>query len=193
MTPDEIPGLLKQLSYADPRVLPTDRGEIVGKVAMWAGILCNEADVPFDFAVRAAQQHYATSEWPVTPAAIATAWRAHRRNAVQRDAERAAPAVDPDDEMAYRRALRDRRQDVANGQQPPAAIRALTAGIGRRIPAQPPADLRARAGLRARPPELAVPCPHCHAAAGDRCTAPSGRELHTAHPSRRDTHTGATP
>lgn len=192
MNPSQIPQLLAEISLADPRVRRDDPTERRGQIKMWAGILCNEADVPYDFAITAVHRHYATSQWPILPAAIATAWRDHRRRTVDRDAERSAPPVDPDNVLDYQRALRARRQAVADGQQPPAAVAALTAAIGRQIPAQPPQDFRDRAGLRPRRPELAVDCPHCHAPAGRPCYGPNGRELRTdTHASRRDTH-GAT-
>jgi hypothetical protein len=36
-------------------------------------------------------------------------------------------------------------------------------------------------------PEWQVPCPHCHAPPGSRCTTPRGRQLHTPYHDARQT------
>lgn len=111
MNPEEIPRLLAQIALADPRVRREDPVELRAQIAMWAGIL---VDVPYDYAITAAQKHYAQSNWPILPADIATRWRAVVRDRMNRDID-PAPPVDPDNEQAYRAQLVARRQAVANG------------------------------------------------------------------------------
>ena len=53
MNPRDIPQLLKQVSYADPRLLPEDERELASLAALWATVL---ADVPADFAMHAVGQ-----------------------------------------------------------------------------------------------------------------------------------------
>ncbi|MFJ1695726.1 hypothetical protein ACIOHC_11330 [Streptomyces sp. NPDC088252] len=198
MEPEQIPQLIAEIALADPRVRREDPKERRAQILMWAGIL---ADVPYDYAVTAAHRHYAKSTWPILPADIATQWAATVRDRMNRDVD-PAPPVDPDNETAYRRALAARRRAVATGQQPPIEHKALISGpaaeeVERRMAAlgsyMPPSVREALAEDRptetGRTPHLglAVPCPHCRAAAGHRCTIPStGRRMPHAHPSRID-------
>ncbi|GGY81355.1 hypothetical protein CP967_08500 [Streptomyces nitrosporeus] len=209
MTPDQIPQLLKQVSYADPRVLPEDPKEVAGLAALWATVL---ADVPVEFAMQAVGIHYARSPYPIKPSDISTRWQAVVRDRMQRDVD-PAPPVDPDNESAYRHALAAHRRAVATGQEPPVEHHALTAGpaaaeadrrravIGKYIPIAVDDALAAYRPQRAarlavlregRPDALAVPCPveTCRAAVGTACTRPGkGQTRHRLagpHPSRVD-------
>lgn len=209
MNPEQIPELIAKIGLADPRVRREDKIERRAQIIMWAGIL---ADVPYDYALAAAQKHYARSTWPILPADIATRWAATVRDRMQRDVD-PAPPVDPDNESAYRHALAAHRRAVATGQQAPVEHRALTSGpvaeeVTRRLAAlgdyvptsvrdalaeyRPAAAARATAIRAGRPDALAVPCPvdTCRAAAKDSCTRPGkgGRRhrLGQPHPSRTD-------
>ncbi|MES9587793.1 hypothetical protein ABWK57_02665 [Streptomyces sp. NPDC094045] len=209
MTPDQISQLLKQVSYADPRILPEDPKEVAGLAALWASVL---VDVPSQFAMQAVGAHYAKSPYPIKPSDISTQWQAIVRDRMRRDVD-PAPPVDPDNEAAYRRALATHRRAVATGQQPPVEHKALTSGpaaaeadrrrasIGKYIPIAVDDALAAYRPQRAarlavlregRPDALAVPCPveTCRAAIGAACTRPGkGQTRHrlaAPHPSRVD-------
>jgi hypothetical protein len=207
MNPDQIPDLIKTISLADSRIMPTDPDELIGMAALWATVL---ADVPEQFARDTVGRHYAHSPYPIKPADIAACWRTAVRARMASHAE-LPPDADPDDELAYRRALRDGRAAVATGAQPPRTVRELTAGtpaaieqatagIGRPVPAQRtspyvPDDVRAELtaavpgfGRRyADHPELAICCPRpqCRALERRPCRTPSGRPLSESHDSRR--------
>ncbi|MFF9554556.1 hypothetical protein ACF1DY_01810 [Streptomyces albus] len=150
MKPEEIPTLLKRISYADPRVLPDDPDERRGKVAMWAGVL---RDVPADFALHAAQDHYARSPYPVVPSDIAQRWRRLTGDRLGRHAgtfePTAHPGLDPDDHAGYLAALRRERETVRRGGTEPRAWPALVATPSKS--GGPNAEfLRAREELRRR-------------------------------------------
>jgi hypothetical protein len=92
MTPDQIPGLLKRVSYADPRVLPDDEREVVGMAALWADVL---RDVPADYAMQAVSAHYAVSPFPIKPSDISTRWRALVRDRMDKHNGTFEPTVHP--------------------------------------------------------------------------------------------------
>ncbi|MFD4572065.1 hypothetical protein ACFWNK_01960 [Streptomyces sp. NPDC058417] len=211
MNPEQVPELIAKIAMADPRVRREDPVERRGQLQMWIGIL---ADVPYDFAVQAAQQHYATSQWPITAGDIATRWQTAVRDRMAAHTQAfepyAHPDLDPDDADGYLAALRGERQAVAHGQLPPEPVRAaITAGPAaaeaqRRIaqlgdyltteartalaPLRPRASERERLLRGGHGDYLAVACPHIH------CLAPAGqpcRNRHrvartTPHPSRVD-------
>ncbi|MGY0067692.1 zinc finger domain-containing protein [Streptomyces sp. QTS137] len=216
MTPDQIPQLLKQVSYADPRLLPEDRKELAGLAALWAGVL---ADVPADFAMHAVGQHYAQSPFPIKPSDIASRWQTVVRERMNRDIgtfePHTHPGLDPDDVPGYLEALRKQRQAVVLGQQQPAEVRAITAGpaaaeakrrlqaLGTYVPRTVADALSAHRPVRAererlarsgQPDPLTVACPWCNAPAGEPCrakqTRPNGehrsKRLSEPHPSRTD-------
>jgi hypothetical protein len=214
VNPEQIPELIAKIGLADPRVRREDKIERRAQIIMWAGIL---ADVPFDYALTAAQKHYAKSTWPILPADIATQWASTVRDRMNRDVD-PAPPVDPDNEPAYRAALAAHRRAVATGQQPPVDHKALTSGpaaeeverrlktLGQYIPRsvdevlnefRPRRAARFAAIRTGQPDALAVPCPveTCRAAAKDSCTRPGkgGRRhrLANPHPSRIDAAEGA--
>ncbi|WP_328902320.1 hypothetical protein OHR86_22530 [Streptomyces sp. NBC_00441] len=214
MDAEQIPQLIAEIALADPRVKRDDPLERRAQIVMWAGIL---ADVPYTYALTAAQRHYARSTWPILPADIATQWAATVRDRMQRDVD-PAPPVDPDNESAYRHALAAHRRAVATGQQAPVDHKMLTSGpaaeevekrlksLGQYIPrivddvlAEYRPQRAARiASIRAgKPDALAVACPveTCRAVAKTPCTRPGkgGRRytLGNPHPSRLDAATEA--
>jgi hypothetical protein len=191
MTPDQIPLLLKQVSYADPRLLPTDQRELTGLAALWATVL---ADVPADFALNAVGEHYATSPFPLKPSDIADRWNTKVRDRMSRDTgtfePNDYPDLDPDDVVGYLAALRGHRKAVIQGAQPPNNIKAITAGaaadevterlktLGTYVPRQVDDQLDAYRPLKAarrealiagQPDPLAVDCDWCQAPAGEPC------------------------
>jgi hypothetical protein len=191
MTPDQIPQLLKQVSYADPRLLPGDPNEVRALAALWATVL---ADVPADFAINAVGEHYATSPFPIKPSDIADRWNTKTRDRLQRDTgtfePNEHPDLDPDDVIGYLAALRGHRQAVIQGVRPPTTLKAITAGaaadevterlktLGTYVPrhvdealdAHRPIKAARRAALTANQPDaLSVDCDWCQAPAGEPC------------------------
>lgn len=126
MTPDQIPQLLKQVSYADPRLLPEDQMELAGLAALWATVL---KDVPAQFAMQAVGEHYAKSPFPIKPSDISTRWHAvvtdRMRQHVGTFEPNQHPGLDPDDITGYHAALRAERDAVRTGQRPPTPSRAI--------------------------------------------------------------------
>lgn len=127
MNPDQIPQLLKQVSYADPRMLPEDPAEVMGMAALWATVL---TDVPVDFAMTAVGEHYAKSPYPIKPSDISTRWHAIVRDRMTRHTgtfePTAHPDLDPDDIPGYQAALAAERRDIATGRTQPTPVRAIT-------------------------------------------------------------------
>jgi hypothetical protein len=122
MTPDQIPALIKQISYADPRIMPGDPAELMGMAALWAVAL---ADVPAAFADKAVGEHYAASPYTIKPSDIATRWKTQVRKQLDRHTD-LVPFADPDDEVAYRRELRAARRAVAQQSRRPGTVHELT-------------------------------------------------------------------
>lgn len=209
MTPEEVTQLIQQLSYADPRILPEDPGELRGKTAMWSAVL---RDVPYDFALNTAVDHYRTSPFPIAPAEIAAPWAAQVKARLASHTD-PTPAADPDNWQAYRDELIGTRYAVATGQIPPATheltagpphpdVADRIAGFGRYIPDEVrrelapyrPAAAAYEAAITAGQPDyLAVRCPWCDAPEGERCRsrrvipgggATSNRPRTEPHPSR---------
>ncbi|MER5750670.1 hypothetical protein [Streptomyces sp. NPDC002088] len=191
MNRDQIPQLLKQVSYADPRLLPSDPKEVMALAALWATVL---ADVPADFAMNAVGEHYATSPFPIKPSDIADRWNTKVRDRLHRDngtfEPNDFPDLDPDDVIGYLAALRGQRTAVAQGYQPPNTVKAITAGaaadevtarlktLGTYVPRQVdelldahrPIKAARRAALTAGEPDaLSVPCDWCQADIGEPC------------------------
>ncbi|MFG2763122.1 hypothetical protein [Streptomyces rubiginosohelvolus] len=130
MNPSQIPQLLKQVSYADPRLLPEDQKELAALAALWAVVL---ADVPPDFAMHAVGQHYAASPFPIKPSDIADRWRTVVRDRMGRHTgtfePNQHPGLDPDDIEGYQQALRAERDAVRTGQRPPMPSRAIAPSL----------------------------------------------------------------
>lgn len=203
MNVDRIPELLAQIALADPRVRRTDPTERRAQIHMWAGIL---KDVPYEFAIEAATQHYAGSQWAIVPGDIATRWQALVRDRMRSDVGTFEPAdhpwLDPDDVGGYLAALRGQRQRVALGQAPPSPVRALTSGpAAAEVEARlremggytPPSVAQALAPVRPRRTEretaaeqsadpLSVTCPY------EACRAPRLRPCRNGKHNRRTSH-----
>jgi hypothetical protein len=200
MEAEEIPQLIAQIALADSRVRREDKVERRAQILMWAGILAN---VPYDFAVRAVQEHYSQSQWPIAPGDIASRWEGTVRDRLNRDngtfEPNDYPDLDPDDVIGYLQALRGQRQRVAQGFQPPNTVKAITAGpaadevterlktLGSYVPRQvdealdahrPVKAARRTALIAGQPDALSVPCDWCQAPAGEPCrsrrVAPNG-------------------
>lgn len=214
MTPDQIPDLLKRVSYADPRVLPDDPQEVIGMAALWADVL---RDVPTDFAMQAVGAHYAVSPFPIKPSDISTRWHALVRDRMDRHngtfEPTQHPELDPDDVPGFQRALLAERQDVIHGRTEPNTIKAITAGpaaaeVEERLAAlgayMPPhvreqlAEYRPDAVERERlirsgladPRSVRCPWGACHAPSGQRCRT-NGKERQGYHPARVEAATAA--
>ncbi|MGP3684114.1 zinc finger domain-containing protein [Streptomyces sp. IBSNAI002] len=199
MNPEQIPQLLKQVSYADPRILPEDKKEIVGLSALWAGVL---ADVPAEFAMWAVGQHYAESPFPIKPSDIASRWRAHVRDRMNRHTGTLEPTrypeLDPDDVAGFMHTLRTERQAVIMGQQPPTPLAAITgpdavpaeveerlAAVGRYVPDHIREQLAPTWPRRGPDGALAHRCPQCGARPGQHCTtAKAGTRRQQPHGAR---------
>jgi hypothetical protein len=127
MNPDQIPALLKQVSYADPRLLPSDPQELMGLAALWATVL---TEVPADYAMHAVGEHYAKSPFPIKPSDIADRWRTTVRDRMRQHTGTFEPTqhpdVDPDDVPAYLDALRAEHQRVITGISRPTPVAAIT-------------------------------------------------------------------
>lgn len=132
MNPSQIPLLLKQVSYADPRVLPDDEDELKGLTALWATVL---ADVPAEYAMNAVGRHYAESPFPIKPSDIADRWRTTVRDRMRQHTgtfePHQHPEVDPDAATGddFVAALKAERHAVVQGRRAPMPARAITAGL----------------------------------------------------------------
>lgn len=191
MNPDQIPQLLKQVSYADPRVLPDDEQEVLGMAALWAGVL---ADVPAQYAMYAVGKHYAESPYPIKPSDISTRWRAVVRDRMTRHTDTLEPTrhpeLDPDDIEGFQQTLRAERQAVIMGRAEPTPAKAITQAV--------PADVQARldaigqyvpAAAREQLAQvwpqqrtlgaLSIRCPQCGARPGQHCTTSKTRTNRT--------------
>ena len=191
MEAERIPELIAQIALADPRVRREDPTERRAQTIMWAGIL---TEVPYNFAIQAAQAHYATSTWPILPAEIATRWtatvrdRMNRHNGTFEPTEH--PELEPDDIDGYLTALRGERQAVIFGHTQPSAVKAITAGpaaaeaearlktLGSYVPRhvdellddhRPVKAARRAALVAGQPDALAVACDWCQAPVGQPC------------------------
>jgi hypothetical protein len=118
----------------------------------------------------------------VSPAEIVAALRTRRQD-TDRDLQGPGqyaeiPDADPDDVPAYLAALRGQRTRAARGDQLTARpVLAITAGVGREVPAE-------YIAVR-RPGPLGVACPRCHAGPGKACqTTFRGRRMADVHPGR---------
>lgn len=192
MNPDQIPQLLKQVSYADPRVLPDDEREIVGLAALWAEVL---KDVPAQYAMYAVGKHYAESPYPIKPSDISTRWRAVVRDRMTRHTDTLEPTrhpeLDPDDIAGFQQTLKAERRAVIMGEVEPTPLKAITGAdavpadvqarldkVGQYMPDhvrdqlaayRPQKAERERLIRQGQPDPLSVPCPWCDAVVGQPC------------------------
>lgn len=214
MNPEHVPELIAKIGLADPRVKRTDPIERRAQLEMWIGIL---ADVPREFAVHAAQAHYAESQWAITAGDIATRWQAVVKDRMRRHNGTFEPVdhpdLDPDDVIGYLQALRGERQAVALGYKAPSPVKAITAGAAateaeRRIaalgnylageareqlaPYRPMTAERERLIRSGAPDPLGVDCPHihCRAPKGTACRNRRRQARDKPHPSRKELANG---
>ncbi|OKJ31460.1 zinc finger domain-containing protein [Streptomyces sp. CB01580] len=213
----EVAAVLAYIGRLDPRTIRTATGEARDQLAQWHELLY---DVPFatdhGWDVRKAiRTHVLDSPYPILPVDVARAWRAYRRDRLDRHTD-PTPTADPDDPAAWRAELLGSRQAVATGTAAPSTHRQLISGgphtdvearlraIGSCVPPAIRAALApyrpARAAREAAvavglPDALGVQCPWCHARAGEPCRSrrvgPDGcargnAPRATSHPTRLD-------
>lgn len=165
----EVHELLTQAASLDGRQVAD------ADVLAWHEVL---RDVATEDAQRALVTHYTTSERRITPAMVRQLVAAARSRRIS-GAVDLTPDVDPDDVPGYVRAIADRKAALADGRLD------LPALPRRSVP--PPAAITERARRQPTAIEaLAVRCPWCAAARGERCTVPgttrplTGRPVHPA-------------
>ncbi|MFF0551061.1 hypothetical protein ACFYUL_19090 [Streptomyces sp. NPDC004311] len=214
----EVAAVLAYLGRLDPRTIRTDTGEARDQIAQWHELL---SDVPLatshGWDVRqAVRAHVLASPYPILPVDIARAWRAWRRDRLNRHTD-PTPASDPDNPAAWRAELLGTRHAVATGAAAPSTHREITSGpsaglearlaaIGSCIPPAVRAELapyrpaRAarEAAIAAGGPDVlsvACPCDWCRAPAGEPCRsrrldltggARGNARRTTPHPTRAD-------
>lgn len=213
MNPAEVAALLAYAGELDPRTANADAEEAAAQLRRWCELLQDVPAVAVEGwdAAAVVRRHIASSPWPIIAADVARPWATHRRALLARHTD-PRPAVDPDDDRAYRDAIREQRSAVATGQTAPTSTRQLTGGpaasvaarIGRALPAaaadqlaeyRPMRAAREAAAAAGRPDALAVACDWCHAPAGEPCRrrtlAPGAQagtwtRRRTVHPTRTD-------
>ncbi|MCS0638721.1 hypothetical protein NX801_24305 [Streptomyces sp. LP05-1] len=213
----EVAAVLAYTGRLDPRTIRTDPGEARDQLAQWHELL---HDVPFatdhGWDVRQAiRTHVLDSPYPTLPVDVARAWRTYRRDRLDRHTD-PTPTADPDNPAAWRAELLGSRQAVATGTAaptthwqltsggPPADVEARLRAIGSCVPPtirtalapyRPTRAAREAAVAAGLPDALGVPCPWCHARAGEPCRSrrvgPDGRARGnvpraTSHPTRLD-------
>ncbi|MEU6758010.1 hypothetical protein [Streptomyces sp. NPDC046685] len=187
MNPEQIPELIARIALADKRIRVEDPLEQTAQIDMWAGIL---ADVPYDEALRAAQQHYAKSPFPIRPSDIAERWTSTVRDRMERHTGTLEPTrypeLDPDDVEGFTRTLRAERQAVIMGRVEPTPSKAITQAVPPEVQARLDAVGQyvpgaAREQLAQFWPQqrslgaLATRCPQCGARPGQHCTTAKTR------------------
>ncbi|MCE7081722.1 hypothetical protein [Streptomyces sp. ST2-7A] len=213
----ESAALLAYIGRLDPRTIRTDPAEVREQLDRWHELLAEvPAATPQGWDARVvAREHVLTSPYPIMPVDIARAWRAHRRDRLQRHTD-PTPGADPDDPVAWNAELAGTRRAVASGRTAPVHLRQITGArprpelearlreVGSCIPARARAALapyrparaaREAAIARGLPDALTVRCEWCHAPVGEPCRrrriAPDGAARGstpraTPHPGRVD-------
>jgi hypothetical protein len=199
----EIAALLAYVDRLAPERAPRDQAAAAERIEQWAILL---AHVPATAqhpagperswdASRVAARYIATTPYPIKPSDVGAPWETYRADVIGRHWD-PAPAVDPDNEAAYRAALRGTRQAVALGALPPTPQRAIEgapnptrvarealaaqrlAALGDYIPKTVRAQLAAHRPVRAQREQLAqaglpdaldVECTWCGAPTGEQC------------------------
>ncbi|AJE87470.1 hypothetical protein SLNWT_7094 [Streptomyces albus] len=204
----EIAALLAYIGRLDPRTIRTDPGEAGDQLAQWHELLGDvPMATPYGWDARiAARQHIRLSPYQILPADVARPWESYRRERLARHCD-PTPAVDPDDQSAWRAELVGTRRAVATGTAQPVQARAITTGldgsdprlkarlqeVGSCIPPaartalapyRPARAAREAALAQGMPDALSVRCGWCLAQPGEPCrrrrTAPDGTARGTA-------------
>lgn len=154
-----------------------DRRQVTeGDVLAWYELL---SDVEYRDAYEAVARHYARSETRLYPATVRAGVTSLRERRISQVVDEAPPEVDPDDVAGYLEAVAHRRAELADGRAVPLP----------QLPSVPaPEEFVHRDGReQAITGVLAVGCPWCKAAPGERCSS-RGRPLRQSphHPSRAD-------
>ncbi|MFF0894713.1 cell surface glycoprotein [Streptomyces sp. NPDC003278] len=221
----EIAALLAYVDRLDPSRAAQDRAAAGERLDQWAILLehvpatAQHPDGRHWDASQVAARHIARSPYPIKPSDIGAPWETYRAEVIGRHWD-PAPPVDPDNEAAYRAALRGTRQAVAVGALAPTPQRAIEgapspvraqrdaeaarrlAALGEYMPRTVRQALAAQRPHRAQREQLAaaglpdpldVPCPyeHCRAAKGDPCRNARRIARSRPHPSRLDDATTA--
>ncbi|QKN87569.1 hypothetical protein SEA_HFRANCETTE_43 [Streptomyces phage HFrancette] len=214
MNPREIAALIAYAVRLDPRLVVATDAEADERLAQWCDLL---KDVPATAphpegrhwdATWAVRQHIATSPYRIQPSDVSRPWWAFRRDVLSRHVD-PTPAVDPDDEAAYRAALTTTRHAIETGQAPAQTRTALPTGtredrnqadgkrlarLGGYIPRdlddifdtyRPTKTERRRLAVAGQPDPYTVACPWgaCRAPAGQRCQT-AGRPRSNFHHGR---------
>ncbi|MFF4751802.1 cell surface glycoprotein [Streptomyces sp. NPDC001270] len=219
MNRQHVAALLAYTDRLDPTRAPQDRAAAAERLDQWAELLADVASTAphpegrhWD-ASQIVRHHIATSPYPIKPSDVSRPWADFRRDILSRHVD-PLPAVDPDDDTAYRAALAAQRRAIETGATvatPRAALttgmteqqaRARLAALGTYVPRTVAAVLAAHRPRKAereqlaaagRPDPLDVPCPyeHCRADRGQPCRTARRAPRATAHPSRLDDATTA--
>lgn len=197
----EIAALLAYVDRLAPERAAASRAAASERLEQWSILLAHvpaAAQHPtgrhWD-AAQVAARHIATSPYPIKPSDIGGPWETYRADVVGRHHD-PAPAVDPDDEAAYRAALLSTRQAVAVGALLPAPQLAIEgrpspvraqrdaeaarrlAALGDYVPRtvrerlaahRPDRAARERLAASGLPDPLDVPCQWCTAPVGRPC------------------------
>ncbi|MFF7234427.1 cell surface glycoprotein [Streptomyces sioyaensis] len=220
MKREEVAALLAYAVRLDPRLAPADQAEADERLDQWFDLL---ADVPPTaphpdgrdwHAGHVVRHHIASSPYRIQPSDVSRPWHTFKADVLGRHTD-PVPAVDPDNQTAYRAALATTRQAIATGQAAPAVYRELTGGSTRdernefaaarlaalgdympRTVAKELAEFRKTRSERERlaaanlPDPLDVACPHppCRARVAQPCQQGGKRRTDrtTPHPSRLD-------
>jgi len=126
----EIAALLAHVDRLAPERAPQSRTAAGERMEQWATLLghvpatAQHPDGRHWDAAQVTTRHIATSPYPIKPSDVGAPWESYRSDIVGRHWD-PAPAVDPDNEAAYRAALRNTRQAVAVGALPPTPQQAI--------------------------------------------------------------------
>ncbi|MEU4986601.1 cell surface glycoprotein [Streptomyces sp. NPDC021969] len=147
----EIAALLAYVDRLDPTRAPQSKAAAGERLEQWATLLdhvpatAQHPDGRHWDASQVAARYIATSPYPIKPSDIGAPWETYRADVVGRHHD-PAPPVDPDNEAAYRAALRNTRQAVAVGALAPAPQHAIE---GRPSPIRAQRDAEAARRLAA--------------------------------------------
>ncbi|QLF83226.1 hypothetical protein QEN61_gp42 [Streptomyces phage Eklok] len=206
-----VAALLAYADRLDPTRAPATEAAAAERFEQWADLLSDVAPTAphpegrhWD-ASQAVRRHIATSPYPIKPSDVSRPWHDFRRDILSRHVD-PTPAVDPDDEAAYRAALTTTRHAIETGQAPAQTRTALPTGTRedrnqadgkhlRRLGGYIPRDLddifdtyRPGAAERRRLAVAGQPDPYTVACPWGACRAPAGQRCQTAGRPRSDFH-----